>query len=224
MRLLEGLAELLFPTRCAGCEMPGSVLCDACRLGIPRIERTGACLRCGAPFGWLTCTECWNREWAFSAALALGEFERPLSRAVILHKDAGERRLAAVFGALLAEEVADAWPSWPEAVAFVPATNAALARRGFDHGRAIAESLSAELGVPMLEVLARAAARDQRSLGRVAREHNVAGSFSASGSVGGCVLLTDDVLTTGATLDAAAGVLLAAGAEEVRVAVVARTW
>lgn len=224
MRLLEDLAELLFPTRCSGCELPGAVLCDACRAALPRIDPAGSCPRCGAPYGYLTCTECWNREWSFSAALALGEFERPLSRAVVLHKDAGERRLAAVLGTLLAEQIAAEWSGWPEVVTFVPATRSAMRRRGFDHGRAIARVIAAELGVPLAEMLARSEARDQRRLGRVARSANVAGSFSAVGEVCGRVVLTDDVFTTGATLDAAASALLGAGAEEVRVAAVARTW
>ena len=224
MQLLEGLAELFFPTRCAGCEMPGAVLCDACRDALPRIARPGACTRCGAPYGYLTCTECWSREWAFEAAVALGEFEAPLARAVVLHKDAGERRLADVFGVLLAKEVIALWPQWVDGVAYVPATRAALRRRGFDHGRAIAASLASALGVPLLDALVRGDALDQRALGRAARAVNAAGTFSVSGTLSGHVLLADDVFTTGATLDAAAGALIDAGAEAVRAAAVARAW
>jgi len=56
--LLEGLLELLCPTRCAGCDMPGQVLCGSCHAALPQIERASACVRCGAPFGHLVCTEC----------------------------------------------------------------------------------------------------------------------------------------------------------------------
>ena len=224
MHLLEGLAELFFPTRCAGCEMPGTVLCETCRDELPRITRPGACLRCGAPYGYLTCTECWSREWAFEAAAALGEFEAPLARAVALHKDAGERRLAGVFGALLAEEVSVLWPGWADTVVYVPATRAAVRRRGFDHGHAIAGKRASALGVPVADVLTRADARDQRELGREARAVNAAGTFSAREQLSGHLLLVDDVFTTGATLDAAAGVLLGAGAKAVRAAAVARAW
>jgi len=226
MGLVTGLAELIFPTRCAGCELPGAVLCAACLDALPRIEPDGRCPRCGAPFGALTCTECWNREWAFSAALALGELEAPLARAVVLHKDAGERRLATVLGGLLAEQVALIWPGWAQAVTFVPATRAALRRRGFDHGRAIGAVLAAELGVPLLSALVRGDARDQRSLGRIARAANAAGTFSVvpDAKLPDRLLITDDVLTTGSTLDVAAAVLLEAGATEVRVAAVARSW
>ena len=224
MRLLEGLAELLFPTRCSGCELPGAVLCDRCLDALPRIDSDGACPRCGAPFGYLTCTECWNREWAFSAGLALGEFERPLSRAVVLHKDAGERRLAVVLGELLAGQVAAQWRGWPQAVTFVPATRSAMLRRGFDHGLSIAQVVARELDVQLAASLVRSESRDQRALGRAARAANAAGSFSVDGPTEGRILLVDDVFTTGATFDAAAIALLEAGAQEVRVAAVARTW
>jgi len=226
MGLMAGLAELVFPTRCAGCELPGAVLCAGCLEALPRIDPSGSCPRCGAPYGALTCTECWNREWAFSAALALGELEAPLARAVVLHKDAGERRLATILGALLAEQVALTWPDWPQAVTFVPATRAALRRRGFDHGLAIGAALASALGVPLLSALVRGDARDQRSLGRTARAANAAGTFAPAPGIvlPNRLLITDDVLTTGATLDVAAAVLLAAGAGEVRVAAVARSW
>ena len=224
MRPLHALVELLFPTHCAGCELPGAVLCGACTDALPRIDPAGECPRCGAPYGYLTCTECWQREWSFEAAMALGEFEMPLSRAVVLHKDAGERRLAAVLGSLLAEQAAARWPGWAQTVAFVPATRQARARRGFDHALAIAETVARDLRVPLSGVLARSAARDQRALGRDARAANAVGTFRAVAAVGGRVLLVDDVFTTGATLDAAASVLLDAGAEAVRVAAVARTW
>ncbi len=224
MRLIEGLAEILFPTRCAGCELPGAVLCDRCREELPRVDRQGACPRCGAPFGYLVCTECWSTEWAFEAALAVGSLEAPLARAVVLHKDAGERRLAAVFGRLLAEQVATTWSGWADCVAYVPATDAAMRRRGFDHGRAIAASLATELDVPFAEILRRTAARDQRALGRAERVANAAGTFHVVAEPPERVLITDDVFTTGATLDAAAGVLLSAGASAVRVAAVARAW
>jgi predicted amidophosphoribosyltransferase len=223
-RLAEGLLELLCPTRCAGCDLPGTLLCPECDRDLPRVEPVTACPRCGAPFGALVCTECWNSTWSFEAALALGSLEPPLSRAVVLHKDAGERRLAPLLGGLLAERVVREWPGWGEAVAFVPATRKAVRRRGFDHAEAIAGAVAAALEAPLVPALARTAALDQRALGREARAANAAGSFAAVAPVRGRVLLVDDVMTTGATLDAAAAALLEAGAEVVRCAVLARSW
>ena len=224
MWLLDGLAELLFPTRCAGCESPGDVVCRDCFAALPRIAAAGACPRCGAPYGALVCTECWEREWAFEAALAVGNFEAPLARMVALHKDAGERRLAQVLGQLIAAQVIARWEGWPQTVFYVPATEDARSRRGFDHGEAIARVVARELGVSLSDALERRSAQDQRALGRIERASNVAGTFATGASVSGRVLLCDDVFTTGATLDAAAQSLLEAGARAVRCAAVARVW
>lgn len=224
MQLLDAILELAFPTRCAGCELPGDVICPTCRDNLPRVDPRTACPRCGAPYGALVCTECWDAEWAFEAAISLGEFEAPLARMVALHKDAGERRLGPLLGVLLAEEIAREWPGWADAVTYVPATREAQQRRGFDHGRAIAGALAELLGVPLTCALARGRTLDQRTLGRAGRVRNAAGSFSAAGDVAGRLLLCDDVFTTGATLDAAAEVLLGAGAEHVRCAAIARAW
>ncbi len=223
-RLAEGLLELLCPTRCAGCDLPGALLCDECDEALPRVDVSTACPRCGAPYGALVCTECWASIWSFEATAALGSLEPPLSRAVVLHKDAGERRLAPLLGGLLADVVWANWGPWPQAVAYIPATAKAVRRRGFDHAEAIAAAVAAGVEAPLVPALARAAALDQRALGRAERAANAAGSFAAVAPVSGRVLLVDDVMTTGATLDAAAAVLLEAGAEAVRCAVLARSW
>lgn len=224
MGLLQGIAELLAPTRCAGCELPGELLCAHCREGLPRVDPACACASCGAPFGGLVCTECWDTQYAFEAAIALGELSGSLARAVVLHKDAGERRLGGVLGSLVGECVAASWGSWTDAVCWIPPTAAAIARRGFDHGASLAVPTAECLGVPAISLLERRRAKDQRTMGRLQRLASAEGSFSAAASVPSRVLIVDDVLTTGATLDAAAQALLAAGATAVRAAVVARAW
>lgn len=219
------LLELLLPTRCAGCDLPGELLCEECRSALPVIESRWACPRCGAPFGHLVCTECWRAEPAFEAGVCAGSLEPPLSRCISLYKDAGERRLGVVFGDMLAA-AAEQWHGWPHAVVPVPASAAALRRRGFDHTASIASRVADALEVPLLQALASAGAKDQRELGRAARRENVAGAFVATHSdhLPAHILLVDDVMTTGATLDAAASALLAQGAEVIRVGAVARAW
>lgn len=222
--LLEALVELVAPTRCAGCELPGELFCSECERLSASIEASYRCPRCGAPFGWLVCTECWATEFAFEAAVALGELSGPLARAVVLNKDSGERRLGGVLGGLLGSSVAACWPRWADAVTWVPSTDSAIRRRGFDHAMQLSIPVAEHLSAPAFPLLRRRNARDQRELGRRERAANSIGTFEASASCEGSVLLVDDVMTTGATLDAAARALLEAGAGSVRVAVLARAW
>lgn len=56
--LTSSFAETIWPTRCIGCDLPGTLLCPDCSAQLPRINLAAACPRCAAPCGWLTCTEC----------------------------------------------------------------------------------------------------------------------------------------------------------------------
>lgn len=221
--MIDALLELMSPTRCAGCDLPGGLLCDRCRLALPRIDLAEACPRCGAPDARRHCEECRGRDFAFEQARCAGALAHPLARLVVLYKDGGERRLAVVLGGLLAEAVAE-WDGWPEAVVAIPASSNALVRRGFDHGSLLGGAIAAHLGVPSLPALVAVSRGDQRRLGRKERASNVASGLRAAPGVTppARVLLVDDVFTTGATLDAAATVLRGAGADRVRAAAIAR--
>lgn len=251
-RLAGGFAELLWPTRCVGCDRPGTLLCPDCAAALPAIEQRHACPHCGAPFGRLVCTECTRcRErdegvWdpgrsdgpaalpaapfdVLDAVCCYGVHEWPLDRLVRAYKDGGERRASALLAALVCQAVDDAGLMRagvpPDAVAFVPCTPAAFARRGFDHMERVARAAGEGLGLPVVDVLARRDAPDQRGLSREGRSANIEGSLVALERLDGArILLLDDVVTTGATLGAAARVLRDAGACGVAAAAVARAW
>jgi predicted amidophosphoribosyltransferase len=222
-RAADIAADLLWPPRCAGCDLPGSMLCDRCRDRLPLIGRASACPRCGAPDGAHGCAECGHGTLAFAQGRCAGVFEWPLDRMVRLHKDAGELRLTEPL-ARLAVSAAGEWAEWAQVVVPVPASPGALARRGFDHGALLAAAFAYLTGMPALEALRARPRRDQRALGRERRAANARASIVPVPGVAppARVLVIDDVFTTGATLDAAALALESAGAREVRVLAVAR--
>lgn len=237
----EGLAEVLWPTRCVGCDQPGELLCDECRARLPWVEQRLACPACGAPYGHLTCTECpgepGGAAWPARATIAALGFRGTPARMVTCLKDAHELRLAPVMAAamLTALEEASAWPAADgrprfspretDGVCFVPATAAAFSRRGFDHMELVARSLAGCAGLPLADALVRAPARDQRELGREERSANLSGTARVVQDVSGArLLLLDDVATTGASLAEATRALLARGAASVTACVFARVW
>lgn len=234
--VVGALAEALWPTRCAGCEQPGELVCEACREALPWVEQRLACPSCGAPYGFLTCTEC-DGTWLPRATVAALGFHGTPARMVTALKDAHELRLAPVIAAALAcaLEEASAWPARDgrprfspggvDALCFVPATPEALARRGFDHMELVARALAAELGVPLVDPLVRSSAHDQRALGREERAANLSRTMRAVDDLTGArLLLVDDVATTGASLAEGARALRARGASEVTAGVLARVW
>ena len=231
--------ELLSPTRCVACERPGSLVCDACSARIKTIDPVFACLRCGAPFGSLLCTECQSEssqdDRGANNCLAACVFEGVPARIVRAYKDGGERRLAAwiaraLFAAACRAQEAvpkrmDAFALDVDAVVFVPATPAAYRRRGFDHMEAVACEFADLIGIPVLDALAKQDAYDQRKLDRGGRLANAEDAYSVVESVAGMrLLLIDDVITTGATMSSCAEVLKRAGAVKIDCLAFARVW
>lgn len=234
--LADTLAELLWPTCCIGCGYPDELLCERCRTDLPWIAQRWACPDCGAPFGWLTCTEC-AHEWELRATVCAWTFGDAAARTVIAFKDHHELRLAPVIAAALATTLDEA-SSWPardgrprydpgglDALAFVPATAEAYARRGYDHMGLVARELAHETSLPLADILVRSSARDQRGLSRAERADNLKDSIYALEDISDLrILLIDDVITTGASLREAARALLSRGAAEVTACALCRVW
>ncbi len=232
--------ELAWPTRCLVCDEPGELLCEGCRAALPWIDQRWACPNCGAPNGWLACTECGRTKgepWETRSCICALPLEGAARKLVVGYKDASERRLAPVIAATMETALVEAscWPADDgaarfdveaiDAVCFVPATSAAYRRRGFDHMDEVSRCLASFLGLPVADVLARPQAQDQRELSREQRALNSEGTFELVGDVSGCsLLLLDDVVTTGASMRSAARALLASGAEEVVACALARAW
>ena len=233
--LRESALEALSPTRCASCERPGSLLCDRCRSQMMRIDPLLACTRCGAPYGNLLCTECHGEESVLDRCLATAVFDGIPARIIRTYKDAGEQRLADVIAELLLNTACEAqrtaaeryagFLSMADAVTFVPATAAAFQRRGFDHMEYVARAFSAQAGIPLLDALAKHGKSDQRMLGRAGRQEQSRDAYEVVAPVAGLhLLLLDDVITTGATIRAAAKALKTAGASHVDALALARVW
>ena len=233
--------EALSPTRCAGCERAGTLICQDCLAALTLIDPRHSCTRCGAPFGDLLCTEC-SVEGTSSAmaealdrCLACAVYAHPLPRIIKAYKDAGERRLAPYLAELLYDTALHAQVVAPDryggvlsgadAVVFVPATAAAFRRRGFDHMEAIARPFCELSGVPLLDALVKYGHGDQRELGREERRERARGMYETVEDVRGKrLLLIDDVITTGATMAAASAELKRAGAAAVDGLAIARVW
>lgn len=219
----EVVAETLWPTRCALCDQPGAVLCDACASALPFLDLWKACPRCGSPFGLVQCDWCnpvslaWfeRDRFPFAGCASATMFDDSTGRLVRVYKDQGERRLASVIASHMARVVPPGWDY--DAITFAPATTSACRRRGFDHMELVAREVSALLDAELVCALGRPKSRDQRELGGRGRIANLKGGFMASEGVaaGRNLLLIDDVMTTGSTMCAAADALLDAGSRKV---------
>ena len=220
---------LLGGTLCPGCrkgfEGVTSPLCPCCGVMFP--SRRGAdhlCGRCAVSGHW------------FSAARAVGTHEGPLREMIHHLKYGGCVQLARPLGRLLYAFFRRTWtPEDVDLVMPVPLHGRRQRRRGFNQAWLLvrqwpgfAEAPAGGHPGPLFvrnALVRRTATRPQTGLGREERLSNLKGAFALApgASVDNrTVLLVDDVMTTGATADACARVLRAAGARRVDVLTLAR--
>jgi ComF family protein len=227
--------NLVFPPACAACQAslePGMpvAICSPCREQF--IDTRPACSRCGLkiPAGMesIACPQCRHLRLRFARVVRLGHYEGDLRSAVLRIKRPHERALAvALADALVETFAAQLSQPLPEVVIPVPMHWTRRAWRGTNSPHTIAGRLASRLGIPLAThklVRARRTA-PQATLSPNKRRANVRGAFrvrSHRDLPGARVLLVDDIMTTGATLNEAAKVLAKAGAGEITVAVLAR--
>lgn len=218
------LADLFYPQRCVGCDRRSSdVLCRVCFEALPRVGRP-VCERCGLPtaFATFVCEECKNVDFGFESARAPLKYEGVGKEIVHSLKYRGYIRVVEKLAAPLMLQVLD--DGRYDAVVPVPLHRSRLRKRGFNQAELLARGVAGKINATVsdtLEVVR--STRDQVELSAAQRRANVAGAYSARGSVWGRILLVDDVFTTGATMSACATTLIRAGAREVHALSLCRT-
>ena len=217
MKLLTQFLDLLFPPRCAFC---GSIL---------RAEDSCVCVSCcsSLPFSGKNSKSA-DDFGRFDLCVSPFYYEGSVREAILRFKFKNRRAYAACFGKLLARCVLDELQGGFDIITWVPVSPERKRQRGYDQAKLLCEAAARELGGAALPVLKKTRdAPPQPSLHSVeARRKNAEGAFAAasSGSLKGKrVLLIDDILTTGATLSAAATALKASGVREVVCATLAKT-
>jgi ComF family protein len=233
--LLQSAVSLLYPPVCAVCGTcirAGEYLCGPCEAKAVRIVAP-FCEKCSEPFdgsikGAFTCANCAHRTIYFEAAVAAYR-GRGIVRQIVHEFKYGRqihlRHLVArwLHAALDDERLCG---RRFDVVVPVPLHPARQRERGFNQASLLAELLSAQTAIPPKPLLERTRyTTTQTALDRSERMENLHNAFRLrkNANVRGLrVLLVDDVLTTGSTLNECARILKRAGAFSVHAATAAR--
>ncbi|MDY6794637.1 MAG: ComF family protein [Actinomycetota bacterium] len=221
------MAELFFPTRCAGCgRYSGRPLCLECTASLPLI-RGPVCSLCGKPtlYDVEDCLECRGRIRYLDATVALAVYEEPLRSMIHKLKYRNGWRLAMPLGAMAAVRLAPMLGGDEPVVTYVPMYRRNRKARGYDHAEELARGVARALGLKVETLLGRTRpCKAQSGLTHEDRRVNVLGAFQERATAAHVreAVLVDDVLTTGYTLRECAGALKKAGVERVIACVLAR--
>lgn len=226
-RLFLHVADTLLPPTChvCGATAQGVPVCADCLDELPRAG-ADACPVCALPStAGLCCGECLRQPPAFDATTACFAYAFPVDSMLLALKYQYRLGLAGFFAGELGRAAGDL-AGRVDVVLPMPLHPRRLAERGFNQAVEIARPLAQASGLA-LELTAVRRVRNtgvQAGLGRAARLRNPVGAFESSDAVKGLrVLVVDDVMTTGATLNALADCLKRQGASRVENLVVART-
>ena len=223
--MIDAILNLVFPQSCVLCgarilQRRWSVACPECWARLERIPRP-FCPQCGMPAPVIEglCGECRRGDHAFDFARSVFLFTEPM-RGILHHfKYSGRVSLARPLGRLI-KDVADDEGFQGTVAVPVPLHRSRLRERGFNQ----AELLAQRLGIPVDCSLLhrRKNTPSQTGLSRSQRAINLSAAFEVRGKTPECVLVVDDVYTTGATLHEIGKTLKRAGASRVEVLTVAR--
>lgn len=216
--MIDTLLSILAPHLCLGCAKIGTILCDSCKYDIVN-DADGLCVACDRlADGYLCCAHAGLIDQGWYVAQRAGTLERVIDQYKFYNARAAYRPLADLLITRL--------PDLPPDTLVVPIPTVAqhIRQRGYDHMALIGRRVARARDVTYAPILERRTNTKQRDAGRALRFEQAAQAFAVHGTIDPerPYLILDDVVTTGATLQAAAQLLRDAGAQTIYVAAIAR--
>ena len=232
--MIKPLASMLFnqlmPLHCLLCHadvQQHPAICSHCHEQLPWLTSSCAVCSIALPEGVSgPCGECQSSKRAYTRVHALFEYAQPLDDLITRMKFGQQLGTARLLGELLLDYFREHSINLDGfAILPVPLHKLRLRERGYNQSLEIARPLAKALRLPLLTtaVQRQQPTRAQSGLSAKARVRNLKSAFSVSEkALAASVLIVDDVITTGATIDELSKTLSKAGVEKIEIATIAR--
>ena len=202
------------------------VLCEKC-LDKPEYVVSPFCIRCGKPLSDAMeeyCSDCKNRKLSFECGRSAFVYEKNLKSSMYRFKYGGRREYSEFYGRTMLQM----YGNWikeiaPDAIIPVPIHKKRYIMRGYNQAELIAKVIGKEMEIPVVTdvILRTGDTLPQKELNKEARMENLIGAFAVS-EYGkalcencNCVIIIDDIYTTGSTMEACSRLLRQSGISNV---------
>lgn len=231
--VLQKLWHWIFPWTCIICEKISDAkqdLCQDCKKSLPWIKQT--CWQCCSElyetFTTKFCGKCLQGNPAFFRTISLFNYDQPISSWITNLKFNRKLIYANLLGELLIEKLQISYQddSWPELIIPIPLHSLRLQERGFNQALEIAKPIAKYFQIPIDKnsCYRTRATPAQSSLPGKDRLQNVKKAFAIKASIkANHIVIVDDVMTTGSTVNEFAHCLKKSGIERVDIWCCAKT-
>ncbi len=226
-RFLWRILDWIFPPRCGGCGQADTRWCHTCNQKVVRIIEP-LCHICGKPLEASgTCLECQTHPPHYAGLRSWGRYNQNLRLAIHRLKYRGDISLGDVLSVPMIEMLKEL-PWKIDLVSPVPIGLVRRAKRGYNQSALLAFPIALKMGIDYQpkSIIKIRDTTSQVGLSKEQRKENVMGAFRSDERwvKDRVVLVVDDVVTSGATIEACARSLKEANAAEVYGLTLARAW
>ncbi len=230
-KFLSLVLDIVFPPKCifCNCIMPIRTkicICESCEEEVPFIKGK-VCNKCGQPMEASAqsdmCLDCRRNPHEYIQGISVLEYKGKVKHTIVRLKFYGKKKYAEALGSIVANKIKSMnnWPSF-DLIVYTPLHKTSYTKRGYNQAGLIAGTISKEMGVDIgKDVLLKIRkTKSQNKLTRAQRLINIKNAFSVNNRAldlvkDACILLVDDVYTTGTTVDECTRTLKKAGANKV---------